>query len=121
MWGVRCSTVRASRNPAIEARARNRRSVVRYIERHLIDSRTTGAPVWVLCLDLNGFKAVNDTYGHTSGTSCFQFGGEAVSITTSLGFTVNDADSTPDSLLKSADAQTYQQKGAARRDATRTF
>ncbi|MEO5840436.1 MAG: GGDEF domain-containing protein [Acidimicrobiales bacterium] len=45
----------------------NRRSAVRYIEQHLAESRITGALLWVLFFDLNGFKAVNDTYGHHAG------------------------------------------------------
>lgn len=45
----------------------NRRAAVRLISEHLALAKTTGAPLIVHFLDLDRFKAVNDTYGHHIG------------------------------------------------------
>ena len=45
----------------------NRRVAVRFVTEQLALSRAAGDQVWVLFLDLDGFKAVNDTFGHHAG------------------------------------------------------
>lgn len=45
----------------------NRRAAVEYLEEQLAIARGSDELVWVLFIDLNEFKAVNDTYGHHVG------------------------------------------------------
>ena len=45
----------------------NRRAFVREMSRLISFSQRYGAPSGVLYFDLNGMKAINDTYGHTAG------------------------------------------------------
>lgn len=45
----------------------NRRAAVRFIRDQLTDARYSAVSLWVLFLDLDGFKAVNDTHGHHVG------------------------------------------------------
>jgi diguanylate cyclase (GGDEF)-like protein len=45
----------------------NRRSFFEHLHQELARSRRTGAPLSIALLDLNGFKAINDTQGHRTG------------------------------------------------------
>jgi diguanylate cyclase (GGDEF)-like protein len=45
----------------------NRRMLAEQLERELSDHRRTHQPLTVLALDLNGFKGLNDQFGHAAG------------------------------------------------------
>jgi len=45
----------------------NRRAFLRDLGRAMGDSRRYGDPASLIFLDLDGFKAINDTYGHAAG------------------------------------------------------
>ncbi len=50
----------------------NRRSLLEYLPTAMARARRTGVPLAVLFLDLDGFKAVNDTFGHEVGDLLLQ-------------------------------------------------
>jgi len=45
----------------------NRRALDEHLESEIINARRTGSPFAVIMMDLDGFKNVNDTYGHEIG------------------------------------------------------
>ena len=45
----------------------NRRALDEHLESEIIGARRTGSPFAVIMMDLDGFKSVNDTYGHEVG------------------------------------------------------
>ena len=50
----------------------NRRSLLEYLPNAMARARRTGVPLGVLFLDLDGVKAVNDTFGHEIGDLLLQ-------------------------------------------------
>ncbi|NWD72774.1 PAS domain S-box protein [Pseudomonas gingeri] len=50
----------------------NRRSLLEYLPNAMARARRIGVPLAVLFLDLDGFKAVNDTFGHEIGDLLLQ-------------------------------------------------
>jgi diguanylate cyclase (GGDEF)-like protein len=45
----------------------NRRGALAYLEQALVDARLEGKGVTLFFFDLDGFKSINDTYGHAAG------------------------------------------------------
>ncbi len=64
----------------------NRALILDRVERALVRARRHHTPIAVLFLDLDGFKAVNDTYGHAAGDALLQAVGARLSAA------VRDAD-----------------------------
>jgi diguanylate cyclase (GGDEF)-like protein len=50
----------------------NRRQLVHRLSEECSRSDRSGEPFALLVIDLDGFKAVNDTYGHAAGDACLQ-------------------------------------------------
>jgi diguanylate cyclase (GGDEF)-like protein len=50
----------------------NARSICLHLESEISRSRRAGSPLGVLLCDLNGFKKVNDNYGHLTGNKLLQ-------------------------------------------------
>lgn len=58
----------------------NRRALAKELERRIAHARRTGEAVLVAYLDLDGFKAINDRFGHDSGDQFLSAIGCALSI-----------------------------------------
>jgi diguanylate cyclase (GGDEF)-like protein len=50
----------------------NRRQLVQRLTEECARSERSGQPFALLVIDLDGFKGVNDTYGHAAGDACLQ-------------------------------------------------
>jgi len=50
----------------------NRRYLIQRLTEECARSVRSGEPFALLLIDLDGFKAINDTYGHAAGDSCLQ-------------------------------------------------
>ena len=50
----------------------NRRHLLLRLTEECARSERSGAPFSLLVIDLDGFKAINDTYGHAAGDACLQ-------------------------------------------------
>ncbi|MBB5047392.1 diguanylate cyclase (GGDEF)-like protein [Rhodopseudomonas rhenobacensis] len=52
--------------------AANRRQLLQRLEEECALSRRTAGPFALLAIDLDGFKAINDSYGHATGDACLR-------------------------------------------------
>jgi diguanylate cyclase (GGDEF)-like protein len=50
----------------------NRRHLVQRLSEECARSERSGQPFALLVIDLDGFKGINDTYGHAAGDACLQ-------------------------------------------------
>jgi diguanylate cyclase (GGDEF)-like protein len=50
----------------------NRRHLLQRLAEECARSERSGEPFALLVIDLDGFKAINDTYGHAAGDACLQ-------------------------------------------------
>src|SRR5947207_1971562 len=50
----------------------NRRHLVQRLSEECARSERSGEPFALLVIDLDGFKSINDTYGHAAGDACLQ-------------------------------------------------
>ncbi|MFX6965338.1 GGDEF domain-containing protein, partial [Acinetobacter baumannii] len=50
----------------------NRRHLVQRLTEECARSERSHAPFTLLAIDLDGFKRINDTYGHAAGDACLQ-------------------------------------------------
>ncbi len=50
----------------------NRRHLLQRLTEECARSERSGAPFALLVIDLDGFKTINDTYGHAAGDACLQ-------------------------------------------------
>ncbi|MBY0466588.1 MAG: diguanylate cyclase [Burkholderiales bacterium] len=57
----------------------NRRAMDEHLDTELNRARRYGAPVSLLMIDVDHFKAYNDHYGHVAGDSCLQAVAQAIS------------------------------------------
>ncbi|MEM4390191.1 MAG: GGDEF domain-containing protein [Candidatus Micrarchaeia archaeon] len=56
----------------------NRRAFMQEAPRRLEAAKRTGVPICLLLLDVNGLKAINDTYGHEAGNAALRLIAEAL-------------------------------------------
>jgi diguanylate cyclase (GGDEF)-like protein/PAS domain S-box-containing protein len=63
----------------------NRRYLVETLERELARARREGYPVSIVMLDIDHFKQINDTLGHTGGDAVLQVLGAEIRATSRLG------------------------------------
>jgi GGDEF domain-containing protein len=104
----------------------NARSLFMHLDRELARCRRLKTTVTVMVCDLNGFKKINDHFGHLEGNRTLKLFGQILSelarhagreacgvdwLSLSVGFAISSVDSMdPEQLLAEADRRMYAQK-----------
>src|SRR5215472_5078983 len=94
----------------------NHKAILETLERELLRSERNHQPVGVIMIDVDHFKAVNDSRGHGAGDTVLSIiaGGTAVLVTLSLGVATAECVTDLEKVLSRADAAMYRAKAAGR-------
>ena len=66
----------------------NRRAFLREMQRAMADCRRYGETACLIFLDMDGFKAINDSYGHAAGDAALQYVAETLKASVREGDSV---------------------------------
>jgi diguanylate cyclase (GGDEF)-like protein len=77
-WLVRSNSIESLTDPLTELA--NRRGLANYLDRKLENLTLSSKPLCVFVIDLDGFKNINDIYGHTIGDAVIKRTAEQIRV-----------------------------------------